>query len=77
MTGTKNKWVVRSDSERDEDSGKPLYWKMDFGWASLEALEDTDIWTSQQKNQFTPPLIGGQWQTLSAAEKEFNEKENA
>ena len=53
-------FVVVSTSERDEETGEPLYWSNEYGWASLDAATR---FTGAESLRFCLPAASA-WQQL-------------
>ena len=56
-------FVIKSLSERDEETGEPLFWNNQFGWVSLDAA---DRFTYGETRRLGRP-VGSAWVILDEA----------
>jgi hypothetical protein len=51
-------YVIEAITERDDETGEPLFWSNQMGWVSLP---DATLFTEAERNRLNLP-IGGTWQ---------------
>lgn len=59
------KFLIRSKTERDDETGKPLYWSNVDGWVDRDSatrFEEKETWYG------TLPTVGGQEQEWEPAD---------
>lgn len=54
--GQPAQWLIRSETERDDDSGEPLYWSNTDGWVSRETAT---VFTEEESKQDV--RLVGEW----------------
>lgn len=52
-------YIIKSDTEKDDETGECLYWISDFGWG--DRIYAT-LYPESVKENYDPPLIGGSWE---------------
>lgn len=57
---TDERYVIISTTEKDDETGKPLYWSNDDGWVDLGSATR---FSSEEKKKLNLP-VGGKWWEL-------------
>jgi hypothetical protein len=59
-----SKWLIKSNSEIDDDTGNPLYWSNEYGWTTKE---DADSYSDKEKNLYMkdPEHMDGEWEEVT------------